>query len=238
MRVFLHTFGCKANQYDTEMVRQALEDAGAAVASDLADADAAVVNSCTVTHVAEAKMRGLVRRIARRRPGAPTVVMGCAAALDDGAIAALPGVAGVVRGADPSRVLDLLGLSSARVDPSLRAFARGGRGWLRIQDGCDEHCTFCATTLARGANRSRPPDELVAEARVLARVHAEIVLTGVHIGTFGADLPQQSLGRLVQRLVGEVPAARFRLSSIEATEVDNDTAELMEALPDRLAPHL
>src|SRR5207249_597885 len=222
------TFGCKANQYDTEIVRQALEDAGAAVVADLADADAAVVNSCTVTHVAEAKMRGLVRRIARRRPSATTVVMGCAAALDDGSIAALPGVAGVVGGADPARVLELLGLPSTGVDPALRAFTRGGRGWLRIQDGCDEHCTFCATTLARGANRSRPPAEIVAEALALAQVHPEIVLTGIHIGTYGADLAHQSLGRLLERLVREVPAVRFRLSSVEATEVDHLAARSEE----------
>jgi len=158
-RVFLHTFGCKANQYDTEVVRQALEAAGAVAVADPAEADAAVVNSCTVTHVAEAKLRGLVRRLARRRRGMRTVVMGCAAALDDGALAALPGVAAVVAGADPAGVLAGLGLVPPGDTSPLRSFARGARAWLKIQDGCDEHCTFCATTLARGANRSRmsPP---------------------------------------------------------------------------------
>ena len=237
MRVFLHTFGCKANQYDTERVRQAVETTGAVVVDDLALADAAVINSCTVTHVAEAKMRGLVRRIARRRPGAPTVVMGCAAALDDGSIAALPGVAGVVGGADTGRVLAALGLSSADGSASLRSFAREGRGWLRVQDGCDEHCTFCATTLARGDNRSRPATEIVAEARELAERHAELVLTGIHIGSYGADAGS-TLGDLVARLVAEVPGVRFRLSSVEATEVDDRIAELMIAAPERVAPHL
>ena len=239
MRVFLHTFGCKANQYDTETVRQAVELAGAEVVSDPAEADAAVVNSCTVTHVAEAKMRGLVRRLARERPGVRTVVMGCAAALDGGAIAALPGVAGVVGGSNPSRVLEMLELSSAGLDPILRSFARGGRGWLRIQDGCDEHCTFCATTLARGANRSRTAAELVEEATALAEHHAELVLTGIHIGTYGADLSgRENLGRLTERLVAAVPRVRFRLSSVEATEVDDRLTDLMAAAPDRLAPHL
>src|SRR5882724_10888904 len=106
MKVFLHTFGCKANQYDTETVRQAIENAGGFVVDDPSQADAAVVNSCTVTHVAESKMRGMVRRIARTRPGTPTVVMGCAAAVDDGTIAALPGVTGVIGGSDPIAVLD------------------------------------------------------------------------------------------------------------------------------------
>jgi threonylcarbamoyladenosine tRNA methylthiotransferase MtaB len=236
MRVYLHTFGCKANQYDTEVVRQALEGSGAEPVDDPALADAAVVNSCTVTHVAEAKMRGLVRRLARRRPGFQTVVMGCAAALDDGTIAGLPAVQAVVAGANPSRVLSALGLAAPNAG-LLRSFARGSRAWLKIQDGCDEHCTFCATTLARGANRSRSLDELVAEAQLLAGQHEEIVLTGVHIGTYGRD-GTLTLGRLVEALVTRVPRVRFRLSSVEATEVDDRLAELMIGEPLRLAPHL
>ncbi|MBI2074002.1 MAG: MiaB/RimO family radical SAM methylthiotransferase [Gemmatimonadetes bacterium] len=239
MRVYLHTFGCKANQYDTEAVRQALEASGATPVGDPALADAAIVNSCTVTHVAEAKMRGLVRRLARQRPALRTVVMGCAAALDDGAIARLPGVEAVVGGAEPSRVLAALGLSAPNAGELLRSFARGSRAWLKIQDGCDEHCTFCATTLARGANRSRPVDDLVAEAGLLAEQHEEIVLTGVHIGSYGRDGDGgMTLGRLVEELVRQVPRVRFRLSSVEATEVDPSLAELMIGEPLRLAPHL
>src|SRR5574341_622721 len=110
MRVYLHTLGCKANQYDTEVVRQALQAAGAVAVDHPADADCAVVNSCTVTHVAEAKLRGLVRRLARSQPNMRTVVMGCAAALDDGTIARLPGVEGVIGGGDAASVLSALGL--------------------------------------------------------------------------------------------------------------------------------
>jgi threonylcarbamoyladenosine tRNA methylthiotransferase MtaB len=189
--------------------------------------------------VAEAKMRGLVRRLARRRPGFRTVVMGCAAALDDGTITGLPGVEAVVAGADPPRVLSALGLPTPNAEGLLRSFARGSRAWLKIQDGCDEHCTFCATTLARGANRSRPWDELVAEARLLAGHHEEIVLTGVHIGTYGRDRDGGlTLGRLVETLVTRVPRVRFRLSSVEATELDDRLAELMIGEPLRVAPHL
>lgn len=239
MRVYLHTFGCKANQYDTEVVRQALEMAGASPAVDLAGADAAVINTCTVTHVAEAKMRGLVRRWARLRPGRPVVLMGCAAARDAARLAQLPGVRAAVAGSDPKEVLSSLGLAAAGGATLLRSFARGSRAWLKIQDGCDEHCTFCATTLARGPNRSRPPEELVREAGLLAERHQEIVLTGVHIGTYGRDREGGwTLGRLVEILVQRVPRVRFRLSSVEATEVDERLAELMIAAPDRLAPHL
>jgi threonylcarbamoyladenosine tRNA methylthiotransferase MtaB len=238
VNVYLHTFGCKANQYDTEVVRQRLEDAGCAVVDAPEAADAAVVNSCTVTHVGEGKMRGLVRRLARHNPAIRTVVMGCAAAVDDGAIAALPNVVAVVGGADVHGVARALGVAGGAA-PELRRFASSSRAWLKIQDGCDEHCTFCATVLARGSSRSREPEALAREAARLADWHAEIVLTGVHIGTYGRDLAGGwSLSALLTLLVERVPGVRFRLSSVESTEVDDVLAALMEASPDRVAPHL
>lgn len=246
MNVFYHTFGCKANQYDTELVRQAFGDGGATTAASLQDADVAVVNSCTVTRTSETKLRAFVRRIARQRPGIHTVIMGCAAARDAGALAALPGVRAVVGGADPGAVLDAAGLVDARPEPRLRRFS-GARAWLKIQDGCDEHCTFCATTLARGRNRSRPVADLVAEAVALGQHHAEIVLTGVHIGTYGRDNggvrgegpgAGEGLGALLERLINAVPDVRFRLSSVEATEVDAGIERLLVEAPRHLAAHL
>ena len=290
VNVYFHTFGCKANQYDTEVVRQAFADQGAVLVDDPAVADLAVVNSCTVTHESETKLRRLVRRLGRQERRLETVVMGCAAALDDGTIAALPAVRAVVGGADPARVLRAAGFTASPPDPltsppdPLSALRRGAtanghafplstqwrgsqgvrsRGWLKIQDGCDEHCTFCATTIARGRNRSRAIPELVAEAKALAEHHAEIVLTGVHIGTYGRDRAtdpgrepvvdpeppglvdpragargQPSLGELLEALITAVPQVRFRLSSIEATEVDDAIARLLIAAPRNLAAHL
>lgn len=245
MNVYLHTFGCKANQYDTALVEQAFADQGARVVDDPAAADVAVVNSCTVTHESEAKMRRFVRRLARRRPGLDTIVMGCAAARDDGTIAALPGVRAVVGGADARAVLRAAGFARPRLDPVLRRFPASSRGWLKIQDGCDEHCTFCATTLARGANRSRAPAELLREAQALGESHAELVLTGIHIGTYGCDLTPgarggaaSGLGSLLEQLLSAAPTVRFRLSSIEATEVDDTIARLLIAAPRQLAAHL
>ena len=243
MNVYFHTFGCKANQYDTELVRQAFADQGAVVVDDPATADVAVVNSCTVTAESETKLRRFVRGLARRGAKLETVVMGCAAALDDGRIAELPSVRAVVGGADPGAVLAAAGVAHARLDPVLRQFHANARGWLKIQDGCDEHCTFCATTIARGANRSRPVAELVEEARALSVHHPEIVLTGVHIGTYGREpgsgyRTPNSLGQLVEALIGAVPSVRFRLSSIEATEVDDTIARLLIEAPQSLAAHL
>jgi len=247
VNVYFHTFGCKANQYDTAVVRQAFADQGATVVDDAATADLAVVNSCTVTHESEAKLRRFVRRLARQSERLETVVMGCAAARDAGAIAALPRVRAVVGGAEPAAVLRAAGMSSPPVP--LSAMRRGGtggrtRGLLKIQDGCDEHCTFCATTIARGANRSRGIPELVEEARALAEHYAEIVLTGIHIGTYGQDRTTDpgrkpgDLGALLEALVTAVPSVRFRLSSIEATEVDDTVARLLIDAPRNLAAHL
>jgi threonylcarbamoyladenosine tRNA methylthiotransferase MtaB len=198
-RVFLHTFGCKANQYDSEVLRQALEAAGATIVTSAAEADAAVVNSCTVTHVGEGKMRGLVRRLARAQPDIRTVVVGCAAALDNGTLAALPNVADVIGGAEPAAVLRSLELPTVVTSAGLRTFEGGARAWLKIQDGCDE----------------------------------------LHIGSYGADLDAAySLGTLVETLVERVADVRFRLSSVEVTELEDRLARLMTDAPDRLAPHL
>jgi threonylcarbamoyladenosine tRNA methylthiotransferase MtaB len=242
VNVYFHTFGCRANQYDTDQVRQAFFAAGAVAVADPAQADLAIVNSCTVTGESEVKLRRFVRHLAKQG-SAQTIVMGCAAALDDGAIAALPAVRAVVANADPDEVLKAAGLG-ARLTPGRRPGALKARGLLKIQDGCDEHCTFCATTVARGANRSRAVAELLDEARLLAEQHAEIVLTGVHIGTYGSADPgapprgQQSLGRLLEQLIAHVPSVRFRLSSVEATEVDDTLARLLIEAPRHLAAHL
>jgi threonylcarbamoyladenosine tRNA methylthiotransferase MtaB len=121
----------------------------------------------------------------------------------------------------------------------LQSFDRGARAWLKVQDGCDEHCTFCATTLARGESRSRAPQEIVEEALALGTHHQEIVLTGVHIGAYGADREDGvDLSSLVERLVHRVPRTRFRLTSVEATQVNDHLLDIMAAAPDRLAPHL
>jgi len=255
VRVYFHTFGCKANQYDTERVRQAFDASGAVVVDDPALADLAVVNSCTVTHESEVKLRRFVRHVAKGSH-ARTIVMGCAAALDDGSIAALPSVRAVVANAEPADVLRAAGVEVRGLRAAPLPAGTKSRALLKIQDGCDEHCTFCATTLARGANRSRPVDDLIEEARALAEHHAEIVLTGVHIGTYGRDSglgvrdsghasraprPEArppSLGELLESLIAAVPSVRFRLSSVEATEVDDTLARLLIDAPRHLAAHL
>ena len=241
MKVYIATFGCRANQYDSEAARALLVAGGAEIVDSPAEADAALFNSCAVTSRAEADLRASIRRAARANPALHTVVMGCASALDAGrdasrSLRSLPTVESVLAGADLEGVA-----RSLDIDPAL-ALARpslqsGARALLRIQDGCDEHCTFCATTLARGANRSRPVAELVSEVSRLGERHSEIVITGVHIGTYGADLGT-SLSKLIEQLVRAAPRARFRLSSVEATEVDDGLRERLTAGDGGLVPYL
>ena len=243
MKVLLRTFGCRANQYDTEAVRAMLAAAGAEETIDPREADFAVFNSCTVTASAEADLRSEVRAARSRNPTIKSIVMGCAAGIPDrdervSPLASLPGVDWVLPGADLDAIGAALGLSSPDgIGMEMRARQTGARALLRIQDGCDEHCTFCAATIARGANRSRSMESLVLEAAALADTHPEIVLTGIHIGTYGKDIGS-SLGKLVETLISRVPRVRFRLSSVEATEVDDLLAELLVGAPRRLSPHL
>lgn len=240
MKFLLRTYGCRANQYDSEAVRGMLLAAGAREVEEVEDADVAIFNSCSVTAAAEAELRKGVRRAARSNPSLRTVVMGCGPGLParDERVAplrTLPTVSDTLAGADLNLIAATLGLRDA---PAPRAGRpqTGSRALLRIQDGCDEHCTFCATTLARGSNRSRSVHELVAEAQHLAESHPEIVLTGIHIGSYGADTGS-SLSLLLEALIKSVPRVRFRLSSLEATEVDDRLLELM-ADSARLAPYL
>jgi len=263
-----HTFGCKANQYDSERMRQEVEARGARFAHDPGTADVLVVNTCTVTNQADSDARSLIRRVRRSHPGLRVVVAGCSAALRSPEYRRMDGVSAVVEGHDPVAVADavaappvLVQLTVPRtldvprtpdVPRTLDRIARepvGGelllphrgrsRGWLKIQDGCDRRCSFCATRLARGGSRSRTPSDIVAEARVLASGYPEIVITGIHIGHYGLDLdPPTRLSDLMSRLLNELPAVRFRLGSIEATEVDALLLECLAHSDGRLVPHL
>ena len=240
VKVHFVTFGCKANQYDTEKFRQELEARGAIVVDSPDDADACVVNTCTVTNQADAEARKAIRKLKRRRPDAQILVAGCSAAMRPDEYRAMDEVFAVVRGHDAAEVASALTPEHAEPIGAelLQRDFRGTRGWLKIQDGCDRRCSFCATKIARGASRSRPVDEIVREAVQLAEHHRELVLTGIHIGHYGADLADGStLSSLVERLVRGVPQVRFRLGSVEATEIDD---RLVELLVDGrgLVPHL
>ena len=217
-----------------------LLESGAEIADEVSEADYAIFNSCTVTAAAEADLRADVRAASRVNPKLRSMVMGCAAGIPDrdertAPLATLPAVEAVISGSDIHALASALGFDSTLIQSG--AVQTGARALLRVQDGCDEHCTFCATTIARGNSRSRSVDSIVAEARGLAATHPEIVITGIHIGTYGRDIGE-TLSSLVATLIERVPFVRFRLSSVEATEVDDRLANLLVSDSSRLAPHL
>ena len=255
MRVFYHTFGCKANQYDTERMRQEVEARGGETMARRSDAGTYVVNTCTVTNQADADARRFIRRLVREKPQARVVVAGCSAALKADEYREMPGVSAVIEGHDPIAVAGALEPAAPvrielrssldRIDTEpiggelLRTRLGAARGWLKVQDGCDRQCSFCATRLARGESRSRAPEQVVAEALLLSRRHAELVVTGIHIGHYGRDLEAiWTLSRLMALLLDRVPDTRFRLGSIEATEVDDLLIDLLATSEGRLAPHV
>lgn len=241
--VWFHTFGCKANQYDTERMRQELEGRGARTVANPEEASVAVINTCTVTNQADANARHLVRRLKRRYPDLKIVTAGCSTAFREASYLEMPEVDGVVAGHDPGLVAgQLVQLRLASPGPALGGVLernrRGTRGWLKVQDGCDRKCSFCATRIARGASTSRDPAQVVAEAKRLAAVHPELVITGIHIGHYGHDLePGTTLAALCAEILEHVDV-RLRLSSIEATEVDDALLSLLASSGGQLAPHL
>ncbi len=255
MRVFYHTFGCKANQYDTERMRQEVEARGGETMVKRSDADIYLVNTCTVTNRADADARRVIRGLWGAEPERQVVVAGRSATRRADEYRAMPGVIAVIEGHAPVAVAGALEPAAPvqielrssldRIDTEpiggelLRTRRGAARGWLKVQDGCDRRCSFCATRLARGESRSRAPEQVVAEALLLARGHAELVVTGIHIGHYGRDLdPTWTLSRLVALLLDRVPDTRFRLGSIEATEVDDLLIDLLATSEGRLAPHV
>lgn len=247
------TFGCKANQYDTQVLREALARRGFVQSGEAAEL--VVINTCTVTAEAGRKARRLVRRIHREEPGARICLTGCLAEVEKEALRELPGVEWVLEGSEarrPGRLLEALGETEpgegeeSGVPPGISAFWGHRRAFLKVQDGCDQSCSFCIIPSVRGKSRSRPAEELGLELERLVRAgHPEVVLCGIHVGHWGRERGE-TLGGLLARLVGvevrgeegEPLPWRVRLSSIEATEVDEGLLAVMAEHPDRVAPHL
>ena len=245
------TYGCKANQYDTQVLREALVRRG--LEEQDREAELVVVNTCTVTAEAGRKARQLIRRIGRETPGTRIAVTGCLAESEPEVLRELPGVDWVLGNGEAKRPVNFLRELGHDVDPEelgipagVTEFAGHTRAFLKIQDGCDMACAFCIIPKVRGRSVSRSAEELEAEvARLVRAGHVEIVLCGIHIGHWGLDRGSR-LAELVRRLAvlrveddeGRSLPFRIRLSSIEATEVDDDLLAVMADRPDRVAPHL
>ncbi len=238
------TFGCRLNAYESEVMRGHARKAGLE--------DAVIVNTCAFTAEAERQARQAIRKLRRESSTARIIVTGCAAQIDPDRFADMPEVDQVLGNEeklkpesfalrDAPRVLvnDIMSVNET-AGHLIEGFEGRARAFVQVQQGCDHRCTFCIIPYGRGNSRSVPMGEVAAQVRRLVENgYAEVVLSGVDITAYGADLPSNpTLGRMVRRLLARVPELRrLRLSSVDPAEVDDDLFRLIATEP-RLMPHL
>lgn len=260
MRIFLDQIGCRLNYGEMETLASRLQAAGHQILKDADKAQVIVFNSCAVTADAVRGSRKQVRHLHKTNPNARIAVTGCWATLQPQEALALPGVALVANNDQKDLLHTLLEPWSAefddpddllRVQPTGNPFALTEEGparrsrtraFIKVQDGCNNKCTFCIVTLARGDSRSRPLAAIVNEIQQLvADGLQEVVLTGVHLGSYGRDLAgdeRTDLKALVAAILTETEIPRLRLSSLEPWELANGFFDLWQQWPGRLCPHL
>ena len=244
MNVFLDSVGCRLNQSEIEKFALQFRAAGHTIVASAAEADVVVINTCTVTQQAAADSRQKIRQAANKTEGKISVT-GCWATLEREAALALPKVSQVVTNTNKDRlVADLLDLpvESFDLEPLAREPLPGlhqrTRAFLKVQDGCDNHCTFCITRIARGSGRSRSIAEVMEDVHTAQAGGAqEIVLTGVHLGSWGQDFEDAAhLFYLVKAILAGSDIPRLRLSSLEPWDLDERFFSLWE--DERLCRHL
>ncbi|TWT56892.1 Threonylcarbamoyladenosine tRNA methylthiotransferase MtaB [Thalassoglobus neptunius] len=225
----LVTLGCKVNQYETQLVKEALEQNGYREAQEDESADLCFVNTCTVTSEGDAKSRKVIRQLSRQNPGTRTIVMGCYATRDPESVSSLPNVFEVVTDKrELPDVLDRQGIYD--IPDGISYFDGRKRAYVKVQDGCLLKCTYCIIPSVRPGLRSRDPESIADEVRRLVdNGHKEIVISGIHVGHFGVDTTRKKSGKppfrlwhLLKKLDGIPGDWRMRLSSIEANEIDDD----------------
>lgn len=249
------TLGCKVNQTESEALGQLFRNHGYQVVPHTENADVVVVNTCTVTNTGDAKSRQTIRRMVKAHPDAIVVVMGCYAQTAPGEILNIPGVDLVIGTQDRGKIIELIEEIKEEKTPKsivrtiweARSFEElpliqeesRTRATLKIQEGCNKFCTYCIIPYARGPVRSRLPENALAEAKKLVEAgYKEIVLTGIHTGSYGEDLGEEwNLAHLVEKLAQIEGLRRLRLSSIEPMEF---TPELIKIITENpvICPHL
>ena len=249
MFVNFQALGCRLNEAELETWASQFMQQGHQVTTDAGEADVVVFNSCAVTAQADRKSRQQIGRLQRANPNARLVVTGCHASLNPDAVKNYLGVDLVVDNRHKEQLVDqtlqLLGDPSGQgtgVEPvygeALNALLLRGRhrGFIKIQDGCRYRCTYCIVTLARGDERSRNEDEILAEiGRLYRQGVQEIALTGVHVGGYGSDI-DSSLYRLLNEILEQSDIPRIRLASVEPWDLPDHFFELFR--DPRLMPHM
>ena len=243
--VAFHTLGCKVNHYETEAIWQLFKDAGYNREDFNKNSDVYVINTCTVTNTGDKKSRQVIRRAIRNNPDAVICVTGCYAQTSPAEIMAIPGVDIVVGTQDRSKLLGLITEYRAERQPinavrnimknrvyeelDVPTFSDRTRASLKIQEGCNNFCTFCIIPWARGLMRSRDPQEVIRQAQQLVDAgYLEIVLTGIHTGGYGEDLKDYNLAALLRELESEVKGLkRLRISSIEASQLTDEVIDVL-----------
>ncbi|MBD7964448.1 tRNA (N(6)-L-threonylcarbamoyladenosine(37)-C(2))-methylthiotransferase MtaB [Fictibacillus norfolkensis] len=253
--VAFHTLGCKVNHYETEAIWQLFQAEGYERTDFDSTSDVYVINTCTVTNTGDKKSRQVIRRAIRKNPDAVICVTGCYAQTSPAEIMAIPGVDVVVGTQDRSKMLTYIqqykeermpinGVSNimkARVYEELDvpAFTDRTRASLKIQEGCNNFCTFCIIPWARGLLRSRKPEDVLSQAQQLVDSgYKEIVLTGIHTAGYGEDMKDYSFAKLLDDLDKNISGLkRIRISSIEASQISDEVIEVM-GRSDKVVPHL
>jgi threonylcarbamoyladenosine tRNA methylthiotransferase MtaB len=237
------TLGCKVNQYETREIETVLDRCGALCADEGIAADLVIVNTCVVTAEAARQCRQAIRRQRRENPSSRLIVTGCyvTGPERDG----LDGVEGITlivgdKDALRRRLAEELAPGADVSTCGIDRFGDHARAFVKIQDGCDQYCSYCIVAHARPQLKSRAADEVLDEVRRLSRAgHAEIVLSGIHLGKYGAEGGEaDALARLVERLVDLPELGRLRLSSIEVGEVSARLLALMADRADRICGQL
>ncbi|WP_404468536.1 tRNA (N(6)-L-threonylcarbamoyladenosine(37)-C(2))-methylthiotransferase MtaB [Sutcliffiella horikoshii] len=253
--VAFHTLGCKVNHYETEAIWQLFKANNYERTEFEGTADVYVINTCTVTNTGDKKSRQVIRRAIRKNPDAVICVTGCYAQTSPAEIMAIPGVDVVVGTQDRVKMLDYIeqfkqerqpingvgNIMKARVYEELDvpAFTDRTRASLKIQEGCNNFCTFCIIPWARGLMRSRDPQEVVTQAQQLVDAgYKEIVLTGIHTGGYGEDMKDYNFAMLLRELDEKVEGLkRIRISSIEASQITDEVIEVLNN-SDKIVRHL
>jgi len=234
MNFRIYTFGCKTNQYDSEFLRRKFLQLMREADSD-EKPDLIVVNTCSVTHIAERKARTLIRHLLNTYPEAKIIVTGCYAERSPDELERLGDIR-VIGNMDKDKILDLFSINSSTLSPDAGR-GRKVRAFVKIQDGCDDFCSYCIVPYVRGPIRSRNFEEIIKEIEQLVEFgYPEILLTGIHIGKFESD--GKKLPDLVRTIYNNFPEIRrIRLSSLEPQEVNRDIIDLFKDVSN-LCPHI
>lgn len=252
-KVAFYTLGCKVNQYETEAMTELFEKEGYEITDFDQYADVYVINTCTVTNLGDRKSRQMIRRAKKLNKHSIVAVVGCYAQTAAEEISKIKGVNLIIGTKDRSRIVELINqikeqeeqinvvqdIMTTREfeDMKVTAYKERTRAFLKIQEGCNQFCSYCIIPYARGPVRSRKPEDIVEEVQQLAQNgFKEIVFAGIHVASYGKDLKNTNLLDIIKRVHDIEGIERLRLSSIEPMILTEEFVENAARLP-KLCPH-